>query len=501
MSTIRLAAWGAALALASSLAAPIGSAGAASTSDEGPRPGPAHARAVGANGGVWAPENITVSRWRGEKKVWIDPVAHLVAGTSPIEIHTQRPDYATPIRTTWHRGSTSGAIAVTQKDLRKLYGFLRVTVKTPSGTTLVDRTMGSCLATAAYRSGPDAAATSPFPDSGCAWTPFALGMVQGVQAGWAVPLMENGLRVETKESAFDVTVTLAAPYADALGIAAADRTATTHVKVRTHGGGQPGPIDRAQRDDDGRGPDLGPEPRKAAAGDPTGNEPDLRALPVTALDLDRKGTLLRFQTDVWNAGPGALVLEGFRNASSSTMTGYQQFYAADGTSVGHVRLGPDTFRLARNGFEWRNNVLTSYRLVDSKGRVVAERSRSTQCGGGLDIVDLTLPRAVWRPYESTDSMPNCGGGNSLSLREVIPVGYTESLMRWSRAEAIDVSKLPKGWYTIEVRANPTGVITETSGANNTSSRRIWLGPAGQKRQLKVPQVGLVADQDVHGSGR
>lgn len=508
MSTIRLSVSAVALAAAASLAAPATAVSTAGTSVAGtsatatssapastaPTPLPDLARAVGERGGVWAPSEMTVTRWGRQKNVWLSPQARLVAGTTPIEFRTSRTSYSQPVRTTWHRGEESGPVNVSQKNLRKLYGLSTISIRDANGTVLKERALGSCLAGMTSPARMDAPTTSPYPNSGCPWNPFALGMVHGVQAGWSIPLWENGLRIEARTSTLDMTITLGKAYADALGIPEADRSATTRVVVKRRG---PGHRD-AERTTDAKdpkapNPELGPEPTTRAAGAPAGNEPDLRALPVGQVATARQGTLLRFETGVWNAGPGPLVVDGFREARTGSMTGYQQFYDANGDNAGHVRLGGNVFRMSKNGWEWRTNMISGYRLVDRSGRTVDEASRSSLCAANVEIVDATVPRAIWKPFESPFNT-SCETGSAMSVRYSIATGMGDYSYRWSRAEALDISKVPQGWYRLEVIANPTGTLMEADKANNTTSRAIWLGPVGPRREVKVAPVGIVDDK-------
>jgi hypothetical protein len=76
----------------------------------------------------------------------------------------------------------------------------------------------------------------------------------------------------------------------------------------------------------------------------------------------------------------------------------------------------------------------------------------------------TSPRYNWCP----------GGRRILSLRTGISVGWADVYTSGLPDQYIDVTGLPHGSYTLEVVANPDGILQEKSRTNNIASVEVDL---------------------------
>ena len=127
-----------------------------------------------------------------------DPLgARLAATDEAVELWSTRASYAEPIRTEWRSSAGTTVLPLgTMKQWYALPWFSRMILKDAAGNVVYDRTSGMCLNGDSQRMRPDAPARSPYP-WGCPWNPFTKGSVQGIQAGWSVPLSQpgNGVKV------------------------------------------------------------------------------------------------------------------------------------------------------------------------------------------------------------------------------------------------------------------------------------------------------------------
>ena len=122
--------------------------------------------------------------------------ARLAATDEAVELWSTRASYDEPIRTEWRSSAGTTVLPLgTMKQWYALPRFSRMTLTDAAGNVVYDRTRGMCLNGDTQRMRPDAPARSPYP-WGCPYNPFTKGSVQGIQAGWSVPLVAAGQRRE-----------------------------------------------------------------------------------------------------------------------------------------------------------------------------------------------------------------------------------------------------------------------------------------------------------------
>jgi hypothetical protein len=216
-----------------------------------------------------------------------------------------------------------------------------------------------------------------------------------------------------------------------------------------------------------------------------------------AVDNRRKSgrSFLDFGATAWNAGPGILMVEGFRDPDSSTMDAFQYFYE-NGEVVGKVAAGSLEYDDRDGHDHWHFRDFASYALLDSDRVKIVDSGKEAFCLAPTDPIDLTVDGAEWRPW-LTNLATACGDEGSLWIREVLQAGWGDTYTQYRPGQSFDITNLPNGKYFVQVRANPDDVLLEANTDNNLALRKIYLrGKAGERRVV-VPPYGLV---DTENSG-
>lgn len=419
--------------------------------------------------------------------------AVLTAGSAPVEIRSHRTRYDRPVVA--DHLSPAGSVALGEMTgLDKLDGFLRVRVTDLRTGTVTGGARAACLNSwSSQRSRPDAPLRSPYP-SGCWANPYALGMVQGIQAGWAAPMDRVGVRLPVGR--YDVQVAVSRRYRDALGISWADGHGTVRVVVRkgtAHDGGHEysmRSVEPATQD---------PAPAAPAASEPTGPQmrtttgpmPNLRSFPAWDISVNREQ--LRFAATVWNSGDSPLLVDGFRQPDSDTMDAYQYFLDADGNQVGYQEVGSFAFNHHGSHDHWHFRGFAAYRLLDADGNRVVRSKKASFCLANTDAGDLTVPGAQWRP-QNTDLETDCGWESATSMRQVLASGWGDTYHQYRAGQAFNLTGLPNGWYQIAVVANPGRSLVESDTSDNRRLRRVWIGGRPGARTVRVPRIGMVDER-------
>ena len=377
--------------------------------------------------------------------------------------------------------------AGTQTSFSGLRHFLRLSfdpVKAGPTTTMVQ---GGCLSGYSERVTPDAPATSDYPRS-CYYNPYAVGSVQGVQAGWATPVFTTYRPLRLEPGRYRVTAAIGAAYAKAFGLTPAEASRTfTLVVTKEDVGGEGRRTTERGVATPGR-----QEPTKAADGKVGAVRPDLRSLPAWGIQMAPNGRFLQVSATVWNGGDSPLVVDGFRKEGEDEMEGYQYFFDAEGNQTGYELVGHFHWDAKPTHQHWHFKDFASYTLLRADKTAVVRSRKEAFCLANTDAVDTTVPGAVWNP-ENTDLSTACGDYGSLSIREVLASGWGDTYAQFRAGQSFNLEGLPNGTYFIEVRANPRGRLVEASEDNNVALRRIVIGGEPGARTVKVPQVGRVVE--------
>ena len=445
---------------------------------------------------LWAPKRYETTAYTG--RAWTDLGLRLVAHGETFELSSSRSSYDAKISTVWK--SPGGDVALPPGSMRTmgtLRGFLKLTLDPVQAGGTQQLVRGVCFAGYAERVDPAATATSPYP-RWCSYNPFATGARQGIQAGWAMPLLGNGRApFKVEPGRYRVTAKINPRYTKAFGLSEADATRTMALVVKGARGGA------------GRASLTPPTSRVAspAAAAPTGpaaeelpaTMPDLRSVPAWGIQIAEKGDYLQFSATVWNAGDSPLVVDGFRKEGEDEMNAYQYFFDADGTQTGYQPVGHFHWDAKPTHQHWHFRDFASYTLLKADKTAIVKSRKEAFCLANTDAVDTTVPSAVLNP-DNTDLSTSCGEYGSLSIREVLASGWGDTYAQFRAGQSFDLKGLPNGTYYIEVRANPRGRLVEGSQDNNVALRKIVIGGKPGARTVKVPKVGLVVEPSQGGRG-
>ena len=413
---------------------------------------------------------------------------HVVARSRAFEVRAKRSSYSKPVVLTLRQPGKDPVLRTTS-GVHGLPSFWRTTVTNAAGKVVQRTTTDFCPnADSPVRRRPDAPASSPYPQ-GCYGNPYSLGGVFGIQAGYAIPALSDLEAFERLPlGAYTVTLAVDGAYQRPLGLTPAQSTTKVAVRVVKGTLDEDSPMSAvsALR----TGSTTAPVAPAGLRSRPSGPLPDLRSLPAWGIGVD-EGRYLVFAATVWNAGPGRLVVDGFRAAKDpDTMRAYQYFFTAGGRQQGYAPVGSMAWD-ARDGHDhWHFTDFASYRLLDARKRLVLRSGKEAFCLANTDVVDYLVPGANWRP-SNTDLHTSCGDRGSLGVREVLDTGSGDTYAQYLPGQSFDLRGLANGTYFIEVRANPDRKLLERRTSNNESYRKVVIGGRTGQRTVRVEKIGIV----------
>jgi hypothetical protein len=426
---------------------------------------------------------------------------HAVAGSRAFEVRAKRSSYRKPVVLKLRKAGKDPVLS-TAPDVSGLPRFWSTKITNAAGKVLQSGTLDFCPnGYEAIRRRPDAPATSPYP-RGCDANPYSLGGVFGIQAGYAVPAFTGTEAFEKLPlGKYTVTLAMTSNYRKKLGLTKRQSRASVAVTLVQGSLGEEfdeaGPSAAARTDRR-----VAATAKAAPAGrriKPTGPLPDLRSLPAWNIGV-QDGRHLAFAATVWNAGPGRLVVDGFRAADNpDLMNAYQYFFSASGKQQGYAPVGTMEWD-ARDGHDhWHFTDFAQYRLLDSKKKLAVRSGKESFCLVNTDAVDYTVPGANWNPT-NIDLHSSCGDRNSLGVREVLDTGSGDTYGPDTPGQSFDLRGVANGTYYIEVRANPEKSLIERRTSNNTSYRKVVIGGRAGARTVKAAKVGIVDERSFLDEG-
>lgn len=427
-----------------------------------------------------AATHVTVERSGGS--VWLDPGVWVASVGGAFELRATRPDYDTPVGLTQTDAATGALVRTLPAELLDgwsgLADFIHLSVRDADGK-LIDRTTHPfCPNTySRARLSDEGPINSQYPYI-CGGNPFTRGTVWGIDDQWAVnPVGDYGLGFEGDRGHYRVRMWIDPAWTEALGIAAEDAEASVHVKV----------VGRGNLDEPVEPPVHAPASvvRVPNVTDPPAESlPDLVALPAWSIGIyqHRGREYLSFNATEWNAGPGTLVVEGFRGVNEDEMDAFQYFHV-DGEAVGRAAIGAMEFHPQH--YHWHFQEFTEYSLLDADSGQIAISGKQSWCLANTDAIDLAVPNANWDAYAG-DLFTMCGGPGALWIREILDVGWGDTYSQSIAGQAFDITGLPNGRYYIRVQVNPTGSMLEGSTENNVEDRLIRLRGEPGNRYVVVP---------------
>ena len=371
--------------------------------------------------------------------------------------------------------------------------FFKLTLRTAAGDLVAQRTQPFCP-TSDFGGARVDASGPPNPTY-----PYFCGSrltrrtVWGINRGWAVPVYPQfSLRAaRAPDGDYSLTVSINRAYVHQLHLDSATTSRTVGVTIRTEVD-QPCPPEIVC-DPEPPHPLLRPAiartPRQAMrAMATTGNRvssgyqftaglPDLIALPahgmMTETDPETGHDYLDFGATIWNAGPGTLDVEGFRQGDKPTMAA-RQFFHQSGRPVTSRAIGEFEFDNRIGHHHWHLEDVARYDLLNAHKDRVVRSGKQSFCLAPTDPIDLTKTGALWQP-DKVGLYSSCPSDESIWLRETLPVGWGDTYVQSAGGQGFDITSLPNGEYFIRVTTNPRHHILETTTSNNAALVRVQLG--------------------------
>jgi Lysyl oxidase len=436
---------------------------------------------------------ITVERNRRDF-ISVDPGAWVTPVTDDFELWVSRPDYDTPITIKQVDADTNAVLrtfpAEAIDEWAGLRDFAHYKVRDADGKVVADDTFSFCPNGYPRERLSDDGPLNPSYPYFCNGGPFTRGSIWGIDHGWATGVIGDsyyGLRWKAERRNYLLTFWIDPTWVDLLDISPMDATAVVRVRAVDRGTLVPGRT-TAQ-------PSVStstPYPRTplVTAPDPQ-SLPDLVALPGWGMSTSsRRGhDYLAFNSTEWNAGPGTMVVEGFRGTDDQTMDAFQ-YFLRDEQPVGKAPIGQLEYHAGGGHNHWHFEQFTRYTLLDGSRQQVLVSGKQSWCLVDTDAIDLTLPGANLLGF-GQELATSCGGPGALWIREVLDVGWGDTYGQYVAGQAFDITDLPNGRYYVRVHVNPLGAIFESTTANNVEDRLIRLrGEPGHRRVIVPPWHGI-----------
>jgi hypothetical protein len=443
---------------------------------------------------MFAPtDSATLYRY-GRRVQLVDLPVWMAAVNGDFELRVSRPDYDTEPDIVQTGAPGRDFTPEMRNEWNGLASFFEITVTDSDGATVRQRSFTFCPNVWERQRIDDSGPELPRYPAFCSdWLSFfTKGMVWGIDAGWASQAFTwsdfGAPRMRLSAGEYTFHIAIASSYADLLEIPAGDSEVTLDVTVVNAEKEAGPPIDRApartgQRQVLAVPDDLDPDPATV---------PDLVALPLWNLQTTggRERDFLAFAATPWNAGPAPLVVEGFRREGEALMDAYQYFRDADGNVVGRAPVGEFAWDKRRGHHHWHILQFATFTLSDGEDNEVVRSKKQSFCLAPTNAIDLTVERASWGT-EPADLHTACGGETSLWIREVLQAGWADTYFQFRGGQSFNITNLPNGWYLARMDVNPLGALYETTTANNTESRLIYLGGRpGNRTVLASPWHGI-----------
>jgi hypothetical protein len=180
--------------------------------------------------------------------------------------------------------------------------------------------------------------------------------------------------------------------------------------------------------------------------------------------------LLKFGVVTMNAGAGPSEIIADRSAADATdWSAYQSFYDAQGKLLGSVVDPHVQYYFAGDRHNhWHVRDFDQYSLLDAGGTAVARAEKHGYCMFD-NIGPMRQGTGVpTQPVYTADT--SCGRGlpNALTIVHGLSQGWGDSYFSNLPDQAIDITGLPDGEYTVRVQADVAGAVKESNEDNNTA---------------------------------
>ena len=192
--------------------------------------------------------------------------------------------------------------------------------------------------------------------------------------------------------------------------------------------------------------------------------PNIKALPAfevsTRLHPVFRNPELRFSVTTANLGDGPLEFIGGETGRGKQNI-YQRIYLSDGTFYDR-RVGAYVWHPEHNHIHVENYAEYTLQALNAPGNSKRTGQKTSFCVMDTDRIDTTIGSN--QPHYTT--CENTVQGMS--------VGWGDTYHSLLAGQEIDLTGLPDGDYTLTVKADPLGRMTETTTTDNTSCIKLRI---------------------------
>lgn len=198
--------------------------------------------------------------------------------------------------------------------------------------------------------------------------------------------------------------------------------------------------------------------------------------PAPGEELEGK-KLLKFPIITLNVGEGPSEIIVDRSATTATdWKAYQTFYDAEGNRESVLKPAAEFYYASDGHNHWHIRDFDSYMILDESGTEVRLAEKHGYC-----LEDNTsytpmqgAPGVSSTPVYEHSKMCGLGLPNALTIVHGVSRGWGDTYPSTLPDQAIDITGLPDGTYTVQVTADDKGVVTESSDTNNTASMKVTI---------------------------
>jgi hypothetical protein len=204
--------------------------------------------------------------------------------------------------------------------------------------------------------------------------------------------------------------------------------------------------------------------------------------------------LLKFPGVTANVGKGPLEILGKRSSSTSTdWVANQVVYMSDGTKK-TLPAAAATFYYAGDGHtHWHIKDFDAYELFDPSGKKLRDGEKHGFCFEDNTSYrnwpgNPSYPASPLNPVYTHDNVCGVGDPTATSIMHGLSVGWSDTYPSTLPDQAIDITGLPDGVYTVKVTADWQNFWKETNENNNSASAKVQI--SGDTVKLNSATDGL-----------
>jgi hypothetical protein len=189
--------------------------------------------------------------------------------------------------------------------------------------------------------------------------------------------------------------------------------------------------------------------------------------------------LLKFPVVTANVGKGPLEVVSKRSSSTSTdWVGYQRVKLADGTWK-NLPNSPAEFYWAGDGHNhWHIRDFDEYALFDPSGKKTRTGEKHGYCfednTGYRDWPSTGKNGTPSSPVYTHDNACGVNKPDATQILHALSTGWADTYPATLPDQAIDVTGLPDGNYTVKITADWQGFWKEVSNSNNSATALIKI---------------------------